>query len=151
MQIGQNLTKTCHDSYLMTNIKLQAPTVNINNRKELGYALSFGKDVHEFHSNTIESYLMFHRITHDCLYRDYGLHILNRMKSRFEKNFQKKPDQDFPVASVPQLDLYNITNESYDHFKPRNQQYTAGKKDRLNAEMGEVKQASFALAETLKV
>ena len=140
-QIGQNLTRTCYDANLVVHSKLQPLTVSFNIPdvvSDLDQAFD-AEGVHEFPSNSIESYFLLYRITHDCLYRDYGLYSLTRMTDRIGKVIRENPNQNFPIASVARIDLPVIT---YDHFRL----------DRNRESLYEaLRQPSFIFAETLKV
>jgi mannosyl-oligosaccharide alpha-1,2-mannosidase len=71
LQLGANLTKTCHESYARTATKI-GPEAFYFTEKEEAVALNDGEKYYILRPEVIESYFYLWRLTHEQKYRDYA-------------------------------------------------------------------------------
>ncbi|XP_018786542.1 PREDICTED: mannosyl-oligosaccharide alpha-1,2-mannosidase IA isoform X3 [Bactrocera latifrons] len=101
MEIGKGLTNTCHESYTRTPTKLGPEAFRFSDAAE-ARALKSQEKYYILRPETIESYFVLWRLTHDQKYRDWGweavqaletycrtMHGYSGIKNVYQENPQK--------------------------------------------------------------
>ncbi|XP_011208463.3 mannosyl-oligosaccharide alpha-1,2-mannosidase IA isoform X1 [Bactrocera dorsalis] len=101
MEIGKGLTNTCHESYARTPTKLGPEAFRFSDAAE-ARALKSQEKYYILRPETIESYFVLWRLTHDQKYRDWGweavqaletycrtMHGYSGIKNVYQENPQK--------------------------------------------------------------
>ncbi|XP_017468399.1 PREDICTED: mannosyl-oligosaccharide alpha-1,2-mannosidase IA-like [Rhagoletis zephyria] len=80
MEIGKGLTNTCHESYARTATKLGPEAFRFSDAAE-ARALKSQEKYYILRPETIESYFVLWRLTHDQKYRDWGWEAVQALEA----------------------------------------------------------------------
>ncbi|XP_067639758.1 mannosyl-oligosaccharide alpha-1,2-mannosidase IA [Eurosta solidaginis] len=80
MEIGKGLTNTCHESYARTSTKLGPEAFRFSDAAE-ARALKSQEKYYILRPETIESYFVLWRLTHDQKYRDWGWEAVQALET----------------------------------------------------------------------